>query len=82
MPSQMHPLQVLLTDDLRNDLSDLSSRLNASRGFIVRQLIKHAADMLFRNRPRCVSGKDCIVPHLHPPPEPPREHPAQSTLHM
>jgi hypothetical protein len=78
MPPLLRPTNVCLSAEQSRDLGDLAARMNRSRSGVIRELINYAADMAFRNRPRCALGKDCLVPHLHPVLPPAPEHPMQT----
>lgn len=74
----MVPFNFELDQPRRALLRQIADLRGISMGATLRQLISTAALMAVDNRPHCVSGRDCFMPHLHPiaqPPRPPQESP-------
>jgi len=62
-----HPFNFELSDGLRSRLRAVADAREISMGAALRQLISAADNMDCKDRPTCVSGRPCIMPHLHPP---------------
>lgn len=61
-----HPFNVELSDLSRDQLSQLATHLNCSRGQILRELIRYAFHHHFKAFPTCADGRACFVPQMHP----------------
>ena len=67
MPRYDKPLNIMIDGQLHFMLTELSSRLNRSRGSVMRELLVRAHQMVCNSIPLCASGQRCYVPHMHPP---------------
>jgi hypothetical protein len=70
-----HPFNFELDDSRRTQLRAIADSRGISMGATLRQLISTAHLMDCQNRPHCVNGRICLVPHLHPisQPQPPTQ---------
>ena len=64
---RIHPFNFELDHARREQLqADADSRAN-SMGATLRQLISTAYIMTAKGHPMCVNGRECFMPHMHPP---------------
>lgn len=74
MPRLNHSFNVMLGDQEFQDVGLLGAADGCSRAQVIRKLIATAARMRLAHIPYCVTGRPCLVPHLHvPPPADPRQ---------
>lgn len=71
MPEKEHKMTILLPDTVKNHLIRLARNAGISQGAICRQLINHAATMLYGKIATCATGQPCLCPHLHVHQQPP-----------
>lgn len=62
----MTPFNFELDKPRRAQLREIADIRGISMGATLRQLISTAALMHLEDRPHCVSGRDCFMPHIHP----------------
>lgn len=66
----LHPFNFEMDDHRRDQLRTVANRRGISMGATLRQLISAAYLMEVQQRPHCVTGRECYMPHLHPQPQP------------
>lgn len=64
-PRNDRPFNVLFSSDSFSQLQELAYDAGISNGALIRRLVRLAFDMKFRNKPKCATGGNCLVPQLH-----------------
>jgi len=65
MATRTISFNVMLAPIEKHNLAALAEFEGRTMGAIIREMIGRRHDMRFQNRPCCVSGDRCYVPHMH-----------------
>jgi len=68
---RIHPFNFELDDARHEQLQAVADSRAISMGATLRQLISTAYAMTAQGHPMCVNGRDCFMPHMHPPSQSP-----------
>lgn len=64
--ANLRPFNLELSPTQRQNLRSIATHRGISMAAVLRQQIKAAYTMDCAGRPLCASGRQCLVPHLHP----------------
>jgi len=67
MPRLNRSFNVMVNDQQYEDLERMAQLSGSSKAHVIRDLIESRARMSLSHIPYCVTGRTCLVPHLHVP---------------